>query len=88
LETGLDAHNEQADRYPLAVLVWGPAAGDSMEYRKRCEIRDVGVLRGIGARTAVPLAALDCLRRQVAPESIAANGVQTGLTGVPSFLHG
>lgn len=36
----LDEHNDLADRFPLAVLVWGPAPGDSLEYRKRCEIRD------------------------------------------------
>jgi hypothetical protein len=36
----LERHNEAASRYPLAILVWGPAPGDSIEYRKRCEIRD------------------------------------------------
>lgn len=36
----LERHNEAASRFSLAVLVWGPAPGDSIEYRKRCEIRD------------------------------------------------
>lgn len=31
---------EEAATYPLAILVWGPAEDDSIEYRKRCEIRE------------------------------------------------
>jgi hypothetical protein len=36
----LHEHNAKADRYPLAILVWGSGANDSIEYRKRCEIRE------------------------------------------------
>ena len=34
-------HNlAQAETFPLDILVWGPAPTESLEYRKRCEIRD------------------------------------------------
>ena len=36
----LDEHNAKADRYPLDILVWGRGADDSIEYKKRCEIRE------------------------------------------------
>jgi hypothetical protein len=39
-EARLREHEAKAARIALTVLVWGPAPGDSLEYRKRCEIRD------------------------------------------------
>ena len=35
-----EQHRDGARSYSLAVLVWGPAPSNSIEYRKRCEIRD------------------------------------------------
>jgi hypothetical protein len=57
----LERHNQAASRYPLAVLVWGPAPGDSIEYRKRCEIRDALNKAGHQARFSEDL--IDSNRR-------------------------
>jgi hypothetical protein len=36
----LEQLHTRAVAFPLDILVWGPAESDSLEYRKRCEIRD------------------------------------------------
>lgn len=36
----LQENRRKAASYALDVLVWGPAPGESLEYRKRVEIRD------------------------------------------------
>ena len=42
----LGEHHRKQAQFPLDILVWGPAPGESIEYQKRCEIRDA--LRGAG----------------------------------------
>jgi hypothetical protein len=46
----LHEHQERAQAHSLAILVWGPAPGDSLEARKRAEIRDALITAGHEAR--------------------------------------
>ena len=52
----LRRHRDEAERYPLSTLIWGPSDDGSLEYQTRCDIRDRLIEEGHDAQFSEDLA--------------------------------